>query len=196
MPGSENRLREAPNWAYRMMVWSMDLMDVLRISSPATHLMKSPIKSGMTVVDWGCGPGRYSIPAAKVVGASGKVIAVDVQGQAIRIVRDKAAKASLTNVDALQIDSYPTPIPTASADLVLLLDAFHGVGDRPALLAEIRRVLKPGGYLFMDPGHMELSAAREIVERTGFFGMVKSEGRDMLLAPKPSSGDGYPREAA
>jgi ubiquinone/menaquinone biosynthesis C-methylase UbiE len=185
MTTSENRLRPAPSWAYRLMIWTLSLMDFVRAGRPEAHLAKAPLRAGMTVVDWGCGPGRYVIPAARIVGSEGKVYAVDIQPEAIEIVSDRAARASLTNVETMLIDSYTAPIASASVDLVLNLDAFHGISDRPALLREIHRLLKPDGRLFMDPGHMPMGRAREIVDGTGLFSVVEQSGNDLLLVPRP-----------
>jgi len=61
---------------------------------------------------------------------------------------------------------------------------FTSIGDCDALFREIHRILKQDGVLFMDPGHMEMSRATEVVEGTGLFTITDCRGHDMLVAPK------------
>jgi ubiquinone/menaquinone biosynthesis C-methylase UbiE len=163
------------------MVIEYKIMAALGLRNPREQLAHMPIAPGLSVVDWGCGPGRVTIPLAKRVGEDGKVLAVDVQPRALEIVRTKAARAGLGNIETVFLESYPASVPTASADLVVLLDTFHAVADRPGLLRDIARSLKQDGSLFMDPGHMDLATARGMVEDSGLFQLQQSWGRDMLF---------------
>jgi ubiquinone/menaquinone biosynthesis C-methylase UbiE len=168
--------------SYRFYIWYCKFVDL--IWKPQRRLEKFPLKEGMAVVDYGCGPGRYTLPIARLVGPKGKVFAVDIQPLAISTVRKKAARESLTNIEAILVDSYNTGIQTSSIDLVLFVDTLHSIGDCDALFREIHRILKQDGVLFMDPGHMEMSRATEIVEGTGLFTITDCRGHDMLVAPK------------
>jgi len=167
---------------FKGMVWCFKFVDLFW--KLEKRLKKIPLKEGMMVVDYGCGPGRYTLPVAKLVGPKGKVFAVDSQPLAISMVKKKAASEALTNVDAILVDSYNTGIQESSIDLVLLIDTFHMISNRDALFQEIHRILKQDGLLFMDPGHMKVSKAREIVEGNGFFTIVECQGKDMLVALK------------
>ena len=69
------------------------------LDNPIRRLIHDPqkilggyIEPGQTVLDLGCGPGTFSIVMAKMVGESGKVIAVDVQEEMLQILRKKAAR--------------------------------------------------------------------------------------------------------
>ena len=148
------------------------------------RIEKIPLKEGMTVVDYGCGPGRYTVPVVKLVGPKGKVFAIDIHPLAISIVRNKVASEALTNVEAILVDSYDTGIKEASVDLVLLTDTFHDISDQGALFQELHRILKQDGLIFMDPGHMKISRAKEIVEGIDLFTIVECQGRDMMVVPK------------
>jgi ubiquinone/menaquinone biosynthesis C-methylase UbiE len=147
-------------------------------------LKKIPLKEGMTVVDYGCGPGRYTLPIAKLVGSKGKVFAVDIQPLALKTVKEKAARQGLTNIETILVDSYNTGIKGSSIDLILLVDTLHLINDRHALFREIHRLLKQDSILYMDSGHLKMSKAREIVESTGFFTIVECRDHDMLVTPK------------
>jgi len=167
---------------FRGMVWLYRLTNF--IWNPSRHLKKVPLKKDMVVVDYGCGPGRYTSLVAKRVGPKGKVIAVDIQPLAIEMVKEKATCASVTNIETILVDSYDTGIEKASVDMVLLIDTFHMISDFDALLREVHRVLKPDGYLFMDPGHMKQSEAMRILDESGLFTIIESLGRDMLLSQR------------
>ena len=88
----------------------------------------------MAVVDYACGPGRYTIPAAEMVGPKGKVHAADIQPLAIESVKKKAANKSLTNIVPILVDSFNTGIPDSSIETVLLIDAIYPIKDRTPLL--------------------------------------------------------------
>ena len=179
---NKKTLKPEPDAFYKIYIWFCKFVDL--IWKPQRRLEKFPLKEGMAVVDYGCGPGRYTLPIARLVGSEGKVFAVDIQPLAISTVRKKAAHESLTNIEAILVDSYNTGIQSSSIDLVLLVDTLHLIGDCDALFQEIRRILKQDGILFMDPGHMKMSRAREIVEGTGLFTVAECRGHDMLVAPK------------
>ena len=181
----EKKLEPMPDVSFKGMMWIFKLIDL--IWDPQKHIKKIPLKEGMTVVDYGCGPGRYAIPTARLICEKGKVFAIDIQPLAISTVDKKAAKEGLTNIEAVLLDSYDTGIQESSIDLVLLIDTFHMISDHDALFREIHRILKQDGLLFMDPGHMKLGRVREIIENTGWFTIRECHGKDMLVAPKPSN---------
>ena len=180
----ENKLKPMPDASFKGMMWLYKLANL--IWNPRRRLKKIPLKEGMVGVDYGCGPGRYTLPLAELVGPGGKVFAVDIQPLAIKTVKEKAARRSLTNIEPVLVDSYNTGIQGSSVDLVLLLDTLHMIKNHDALLHEIYRLLKPNGLLFMDPGHMKTSRARGIVESIGPF-TIECRDKDMLVTLKPSN---------
>ena len=179
---NEKKIKPESATFYRVNMWTYKVVGLFW--NPQRRLKDIPLKEGMAVVDYGCGPGRYTLPIAKVVGPKGKVFAVDIQPLAISMVKEKAFRESLANIEPILVDSYNTGIQGSSIDLVLLVDTFHQIKDYDALFREIHRVLKQDGMLFMDPGHMKVSKTREIVEGSGLFTTVECRGNDMLVAPK------------
>ena len=113
-------------------------------SAVLDRLKEAGIRPGTEVLDYGCGPGRYTIPAAKLTGSSGTVHAVDAHPMTIAMVERSAAKAGLTNIRAVNSDCA-TGLPPDSIDVMLLYDTLHDVADQQAVLTELHRVLKPGG---------------------------------------------------
>ncbi len=178
----ERKFKPEPDVFYRLNIWSYKFIDLLW--NPQRRLKDIPLKEGMAVVDYGCGPGRYTLPIARVVGPKGKVFAVDIQPLAISTVKEKASRESLTNIEPILVDSYNTGIQGSSIDLVLLVDTFHQIKDYDALFREIHRILRGDGILFIDPGHMKITKAKEIVKSAGLFTIVECRGNDMLVAPR------------
>jgi len=182
MMANKKKLKPIPDCSFKCMTWLYKFRDL--ICNPQRRLKKVRLKEGMVVVDYGCGPGSYTLPVAKLVGPKGKVFAVDIQPLAIKTIKEKAARESLANVEAILVDSHNTGIQDSSIDLVLLLDTLHLINDHHALFQEIHRILKQDGLIFMDSGHMKMSRGREIVESTGLFTIVECRGHDMLDTPK------------
>jgi ubiquinone/menaquinone biosynthesis C-methylase UbiE len=182
MMTNEKKLKPQPDWSFKGMTWLYKVYGL--IHNIQRDLEKIPVKEGMVIVDYGCGPGRYTIPMAKLVGPKGKVFAVDLHPLAIKMIKEKAARESLTNVEAVLVDSYNTGIQSSSIDLILLLDTLPLVKDYNAVLQEIYRLLKPSGLIFISHARIKVSRTKEIVEGAGLFTIVECRGHDMLVAPK------------
>ncbi|MCJ7604463.1 MAG: class I SAM-dependent methyltransferase, partial [Dehalococcoidales bacterium] len=111
------------------------------------------IKPGSRVLDFGCGPGGYILPLAKLVGPSGEIIALDVNRLALRYVENIAFKNHLKNVRTVR-SGLKTGLPDNSVDTVLLYDVFHQLSGPDAVLEELARVLKPEGQLSVSDHHL------------------------------------------
>ena len=171
-----------PNVVFRMMRWAFRVMDLF--VDPTRRLGKVRIGRGTTVVDYACGPGRYTPCLARAVGPEGKVYAVDNQPLAIGMVREKASRAALANIEVILVDAFDTGIPESSVDLVVFLDALHQIAEHQLLFEQLHRMLKPEGRIFLEPGHMRLSRAKEIVEGTGLFDIAETWRHEFLLVPR------------
>lgn len=182
----EKKLKPMSNIEFRLMTWFMYSMDFFMQSSsnPRRLLKKLPLKKGMTVVDYACGPGRYTIPIAEAIGPEGIVYAIDIQPLAIEEVNKKAVAKSLINVKAVLVDSFNTGLPDSGADMVLLIDAIQGIHEYNTLFREIHRLLKPDSILFMDSGHLKIAEVKSMVENTGLFTLISLDGKNMLLSKK------------
>jgi ubiquinone/menaquinone biosynthesis C-methylase UbiE len=133
-------------------------------------LEKIGIREGQTVLDFGCGPGSYTIPAAQIVGEKGKVYALDIHPLAIKAVEEKAKKKKLANITTILSDR-DTGLPDESVDVVLLYDTIHVIKDKPALLKGLHLVLKRNGFLSVTDHHLKGNEMLEIVEGTGLFSL-------------------------
>jgi SAM-dependent methyltransferase len=107
------------------------------------------VHPGQTVLDLGSGPGVDSLLAARRVGPTGKVVGVDLCPEMVEKARCNASSLGLHNVEFLQAGIEKVPLPDASADVVISNGVFNLCPDKPAVLAEAFRVLRPGGRLQM-----------------------------------------------
>lgn len=136
---------------------------------PYKKIEKTEIKEGSIVLDYGCGPGSYSIAAAEVIGNKGKVYAADIHSLAIESVKKRALKKNLSNIETILTDC-DTKLEDVSIDVVLLLDIFHELSDPESILKELHRVLKEDGSLSVDDHHFKDD---EIVGKITSIGLFK-----------------------
>ena len=137
------------------------------------------IQQGMTVVDYGCGPGRYTLRFARVVGEAGKVFAVDVHELAIQSVKQKIAKHHLSNVEPVLAEGYHSGLPAGIADVVCAIDMFFSVHDPNAFLKELSRITKTTGFLVIDDGHQSRRTTKEKLSASGYW-RIQQETSDHL----------------
>ncbi len=116
------------------------------------------LKQGMVVADIGAGTGYFTLPMARQVAPGGEVYAVDLQPEMLAILDAKLAEEELDNILLMQGDASRTGLQNASCDLVLLANIWHELDDHAEVLAECRRILRPGGRIaILDwrPGEMQ-----------------------------------------
>jgi ubiquinone/menaquinone biosynthesis C-methylase UbiE len=112
---------------------------------PETLLRSLGLQPGDTIADIGCGPGFFTIPAARIVGEQGHVFAADIQGEMLTAVRSSAAERGLTNVQLVKTSDTEIPLPPESCDVALLAFVLHEVPQRSLFLLRVAHVLKPTG---------------------------------------------------
>lgn len=105
------------------------------------------LKPGERVVDIGCGAGIDSLIAARMVEAEGRVIGVDMTPAMLDRARSAAAEAGFKNVEFREGVMEDLPVEDAWADVVISNGVLNLTPDKPTVLAEMARVLKPGGRL-------------------------------------------------
>ena len=114
------------------------------------------IKRGDIVLDFGCGEGTYSLPAAKIAGKEGKVFALDKSISKLDELTRRAKSAGLEKIKTVKTSGrLKVPFPDGHFDVVLLYDILHSyyfsMDERKKLLEEVHRALKPGGLLSVYP---------------------------------------------
>lgn len=162
-----------PNIAFRMMALYLGLRH--RLEDVTKPLKKAGVKEGQTILDFGCGPGHYAIAAAKMVGAKGKLYALDIHPLAVQSVEKKAKKEGLTNITTILSDR-DTGLPDGSIDIALAYDMISMVEDKQALAKELHRVLKPNGILSVLVEHIKVEDVLKILEEDGLFSLRERQG--------------------
>ncbi len=158
--------RPMPDIAFKVMSFFLGLHH--RFMDIGKRLEESGVRQGQTVLDFGCGPGHFTIAAAKRVGEAGKVYALDIHPLAAKSVEGKARKEGLNNITTILSDR-DAGLPGESVDVVLLYDTIHLIADKRALLEELHRIVKLGGALSIWVGHMKVDDVVEIVGEGGLF---------------------------
>ena len=111
----------------------------------ALRLLKVP--KGAMVGDVGAGSGYMSLRLARLVGADGRVYAVDVQPGMLQLLQQNAAKAKLANVVPVLGTIDDPKLPAGALDLIIMVDVYHEFSEPQTMLQRMREALKPGGRL-------------------------------------------------
>ncbi|KIX15291.1 class I SAM-dependent methyltransferase [Dethiosulfatarculus sandiegensis] len=151
---------------YRLMSGAIKAADLF-LNYSAKNFQTLLLQPGQTVIDYGCGPGRYVPMAARAVGPHGKVFAVDIHPLAVAKVNRIIKAKRLVNVEAVQIDGYRTPLEKEIADVIYALEMFHMVKQPGELLQEFARLLKKEGVLLMGDGHQSRDETITKIEDSG-----------------------------
>jgi ubiquinone/menaquinone biosynthesis C-methylase UbiE len=141
------------------------------------YLKNIGVKKGHMVLDFGCGDGHYTIPAAKVVGKKGLVYAQDKEKGALDELIKRAKAEGLKNIKTKQTKGeLRIDLKDNSLDTVLLYDVlhYHNEEERRKIYAEVYRILKKGALLSVFPRHhkeemhLDLDQIREEIEGANF----------------------------
>jgi SAM-dependent methyltransferase len=136
-------------------------------------MVVAELEPGETVLDLGSGGGIDVLLSAKRVGPTGRAYGVDMTDEMLDLARRNAADAGVTNAEFLRGDIEDVPLPDASIDVVISNCVINLSVDKPAVFAEMRRLLRPGGRVGVSDVVAEdrLSAA-ERAERGDFAGCI------------------------
>ncbi|GAA4465696.1 class I SAM-dependent methyltransferase [Novipirellula rosea] len=105
------------------------------------------LTEGMVVCDLGCGNGYWTLPMAKKVGESGRVLAVDIQREMLQKLRVRGAKAKLRNIEPILGKVDDPNLPLGEVDLILMVDVYHEFSHPESMLWHMHRALKPNGVI-------------------------------------------------
>lgn len=129
---------------------------------PIRLLERVGVRGGMHVADFGCGvTGHFVIPAARMVGTTGKVYAVDIQKSVLRAVESRASLEGIVNIVSVWSDIErigAASIPPKSLDVVLLVNNLSIARAHADVLREAVRLLKSDGVLVVVDWKPEASA--------------------------------------
>lgn len=159
-----------PTW----LSWLVELDNpFFKNNSAREIILHLSLHSGMKVLDFGCGPGRLSIPIARQIGPSGTVTAFDIQAGMLERVRVKADNENLGNIQFLQGAAGEGKLGKNEYDRVLLVTVLGEIPDKTTALKEIFESLKPSGFLSIteviaDPHFQTRKKILEVANSVGF----------------------------
>jgi len=177
-----NEMDKMPNWAFRFMAFMFDVTDIFL--TPKRKLDPFTIRKGQTVIDYGSGTGRYIPSASELVGSNGLVYAVDIHELAIASAFRRIEKHNLKNVRPIQTDGKTVNLPSQVADVIYALDMFHMVKDTDGFLTELNRLIRPGGFLYLEDGHQPRSLTKEKVVKSGCWELTGESRNFIKCQPK------------
>src|SRR5215470_9719516 len=144
------------------------------------------LNEGARVLDVGCGTGRLAHWIAERVGAKGAVTGIDPLEERIHIARSRGGTVRFEVGQAEDLGAFED----ASFDVVCMSSVFHWVSDKAKALAEVRRVLRPGGRLGVTTQPHELSKVgtvglvlERLLARTPYAGRVDSSMLTLAKSP-------------
>ena len=112
-------------------------------------LKQLKMKPGMVVCDMGCGNGFYALQMAKAVAPGGKVLAVDIQSEMLRLLQARAEEQGITNVEPVLGTVIDPKLPKAKVDLILCVDVYHEFSHPEHMLRAMRDALTPNGRVVL-----------------------------------------------
>lgn len=158
LPNYETRARHDPDgigkfYLGREIAHVMGPGGVPWLERPGRELEERPqrvidaleIKPGQTIVDLGAGSGYYSFRIAALVGERGKVLAVDVEPQMLRLIAERATRAGMKNITAVRGAARDPNLPANSVDLLFMVDVYHELEFPFEVMVKVREALKPAG---------------------------------------------------
>ena len=111
---------------------------------PSRLIEALALKPGMKVADIGAGTGYFAMRLAKAPGVS--VFAVDIEPKMVEYLKKRAGLEHATNVTAV-LASATSPNLPEPVDVILVVDTYHHLPNRPAYFRDLRKSLKPGGRI-------------------------------------------------
>ena len=171
----------------RLAYWTIRMIH----DNPVLPLVRNPyklldaagIKKGQAVFEVGCGPGFFTIPAAKIVGDQGHVYTCDIQPRFIARVKEKIEKEALRNITPMCINASNTGLPDKSVNLAFIFGLRYVAGGLDNVILELCRILKDQEVLSFEKTKGSAEKMIEEAEGRGFVYTGK-HGRIFLFQKK------------
>jgi ubiquinone/menaquinone biosynthesis C-methylase UbiE len=139
-----HRFENADQWAKEFDDPSRDAWQ-----RPQAVVETMEIRPGMTVADIGAGTGYFEPWLSRAVAESGTVLALDIEPDMIRYLKERAAREHLANVRPGLVPMDDPKLPAGGVDRILIVDTWHHIADREAYAGKLRAGLKAGAKAFV-----------------------------------------------
>lgn len=144
-----------------------------RYRAPAATLARIGLRPGMRALELGPGVGLFTVEAARLLGGAGRLLALDLQLGMLRPLARHLRAAGLANVAIGAAEAGALPLADASVDLAFLIAVLPMLPNKRRALAELRRVLRPGGILavsedLVEPEYVPALTTERWVRGAGF----------------------------
>lgn len=169
-------------------VFSAQKADTL--DSKIRRLLQNPSKvltpfvtNGMTVLDYGCGNGFFSIPLSGMVGDTGNVYSVDMQKEMLDKLEIKIASLSISNITKIHVGNEKLNLPSL-LDFAIAIYVVHEIPDKESFFKEMFELLSPNGkLLIIEPDFIvsrrNFNKTLEIAKQVGF---IENEKLNLLFS--------------
>lgn len=170
---------------------------IRRLFQNPKRILRPYVKGGDTTVDIGCGPGFFTLELARLVGAGGRVLAVDLQEEMLSKVATKAVLRQMSDIiRPVRCSQTDLNLPAGTrADFILAYYMVHETVDQNAFFNQVKAALNPEGQVLVVEPPFHVSAARfsameEAAEKAGFTIKDRPKGKGgksvlFALAPPP-----------
>jgi len=172
-------------------MWT-SLLEALRKrrAPPEARLAEAGLRKGMKVADIGAGYGYFALPAAEIVGEEGMVYAVEPNPKRAEEISRRVEERGIKNIEVLITGAEELAgIPTGGVDVAISMASFHHFADAQTALLELRRIVKPGGLVYVrdiKPGRLLKHGSRSEEFRTAILKQFPAaefeEGSGYLVA--------------
>jgi SAM-dependent methyltransferase len=192
-PQAETATSPTPAAHHRACPWWLGPLmasRVRRLFDNPDALLTPFIKPGMTVLDFGCAMGFHTLPAARLVGERGRVIAVDIEPRMLAGLRRRAVKAGLLErIDARLCSTDGSGLDglAGAIDVALAVHVIHETPDIAHTFTQLHSAIRPGGKLLIaEPkGHVSSASLRAT--------LAHAEAAGFRIVPTPVARWGWTR---
>jgi SAM-dependent methyltransferase len=152
------------------------MLDDIYAPPGSRGLLKAGLKPGMRVCDFGCGVGAMTRNLAKMIGSVGSATGIDLYEPQLAQAAAVCAERGLSNVSFRKADACDTGLPDNTFDLVYCRFLLIHLPDPAACLREMKRVLKPGGIVFVEDGDLSSGGSAPASALDNFAGLFERLG--------------------
>lgn len=145
--------------------------------NPDDLLKAAGLNQNQTVLEVGCGPGFFTVAAAKIVGKGGRLYSLDINPAAVERVELKLIKAGVTNAEVKLANASNTGLLENSINVAFFFGIAHSLRDLDPILREMHRILKKNGILSVQRSSSSEKNLMNRFTKLGLFRFVSKERR-------------------